>query len=390
MGLELTRPLKVANFIEEGKLGGPQIRIVAAAAAMKGRVDTTVIMPEENSEYFRKRCESEGIEYVLLPISRITKEWRVALRYIFFSFFEIVHIVRHLKRNSYDLIHVSGGSWQYKGVIAGKMAGIKVLWHLNDSAMPFFFRKLFSLFSPLADGFIFASKRTEDYYAPLIRNEAQKFLVPAPVNTKLFDPVIVELYEGEFYSKLKGKIVIITVANVNPVKGLDCLIRAAAKVNKSAADVCFIVAGEIYKNQKGLYESLLCLSKSLSVNNVFFIGGQSDIKGLLKFADIYLCTSLAESSPIAVWEAMAMAKPIVSTDVGDVPVFVIEGVCGSIAEVNDHVGLADRVVKYVVNKQLRIEHGANARKVAKEKLDVQICADRHVDAYLSLLHRLAK
>ena len=215
----------------------------------------------------------------------------------------------------------------------------------------------------------------------MIKNEKRKYLIPAPVETEVFDPEIVEPYSGEYSSVIKGKRVILTVANVNPIKGLECLIRTAAYVNKVSSDICFLVAGEIYENQQKLYESLLDLSKSLYVDNVLFIGGQSDIKGLLKVSDVYLCTSLAESSPVAVWEAMSMAKPVVSTDVGDVPVYVVESACGYIKNVNDHVGLGEKIVEYLEDNRLRTEHGKNARKIAVEKLDVQKCADRHVIAY---------
>ena len=115
MGLELANShIRVANIIEEGKLGGPQIRIVMVASAMREDVDTTVIMPFENSKMFRDQCNANGVKYKAMSISRITTEWRAALHYIIFSIFEIAKIVRFLKREKFDLVHVSGGSWQYK------------------------------------------------------------------------------------------------------------------------------------------------------------------------------------------------------------------------------------------------------------------------------------
>ena len=386
MGIDKKRPLRVANIIEDGKLGGPQIRIIAAAAAMKNEVDTTVIMPIENSDKFRERCDTEGIKYKAMSISRITKEWRVALRYVFFSIFEIARIVRFLKREKFDLIHVSGGSWQYKGVIAGKLAGIKVLWHLNDTSMPTLFRYLFSIMSPLADGFIFSSERSREYYGDLVKSKGQQFLIPAPVDTVSFDPSTVKPYDGGLTSQLKDKVVIMTVANVNPIKGLECLIKTAADVNKSNSDVCFVVVGAIHDNQKNLYEHLLNLENQLSVKNVMFIGAQSDIKGLLQISDIYLCTSLAESSPIAVWEAMAMGKPVVSTDVGDVPIHVKDGQSGYIVNVDDFIALAERLSRYIQEPKIRLEHGKCLRKAAVNDLDIKLCAKRHVQAYSSQKH----
>ena len=44
--------LRVINFIEEGKLGGPQVRIVRVARSISETIETIVVMPENNSEYF--------------------------------------------------------------------------------------------------------------------------------------------------------------------------------------------------------------------------------------------------------------------------------------------------------------------------------------------------
>ena len=65
---------RVVNFIEEGKLGGPQTRIVRVAASISSEVETIVVMPSENSEDFQKLCANSNISYQTIKISRITKE----------------------------------------------------------------------------------------------------------------------------------------------------------------------------------------------------------------------------------------------------------------------------------------------------------------------------
>lgn len=57
----LTWSMRIANIIEEGKLGGPQGRISAVAAALRGQGDSTVIMPAENSEAIQQRCDALGV-----------------------------------------------------------------------------------------------------------------------------------------------------------------------------------------------------------------------------------------------------------------------------------------------------------------------------------------
>ena len=131
--------LCVANIIEEGKIGGPQIRIIQVAKFIEKYVKTVVIMPQENSNEFQLRCQSLEVPFRAIPLSRITKELKPALRYLFFTLGEIFQLIRFFRQEKFDIIHVSGGIWQFKGAIAGKLAGRKVVWHLNDTYMPLFF-----------------------------------------------------------------------------------------------------------------------------------------------------------------------------------------------------------------------------------------------------------
>jgi len=55
-----------------------------------------------------------------------------------------------------DIVHCNG-AWQVKGIIAGKLAGAKVVWHLNDTRMPFFIKVVFSFLAVSScDAFIAA------------------------------------------------------------------------------------------------------------------------------------------------------------------------------------------------------------------------------------------
>ena len=82
-----------------------------------------------------------------------------------------------------------------------------------------------------------------------------------------------------------------------------------------------------------------------------------------------------------------MAKPIVSTDVGDVALYVEEGQAGFVVPVGDSDALANRTAKLVHDEELRIRLGREARQVAVRKLDIEQCAQRHLDAYKQMVAR---
>lgn len=376
----------VLNIIEEGKLGGPQVRMVAVSRALRSTVATTLVLPGDNSAEFQRLCKKNNVPFQVFGLSRITREFRAAVRYIGMSLIEIFRLVHFFRSRTEEIIHVSGGSWQFKGVLAGRLAGKKVLWHLNDTSMPGAIRTVFKLLSPLADGYIFASERSRAYYGSLVDATKPQFLVPAPVDTSEFNPLREFPGFQANGDRWPGKVVVGVVGNINRVKGLETFIRMASEVNGTLGDIQFVVVGPVFANQRHYYDSLQSLASSLGVHNIEFVGGCQDVRPLLKRFDVYVCSSNAESSPIAVWEAMAMGLPVVSTDVGDVPLYVKNHENGFVVPVRDPESMADRVCLLAKDESLRDLLGRSARTTVVENLDIDACAGKHYEAYCQILN----
>jgi glycosyltransferase involved in cell wall biosynthesis len=377
---------KVVNIIEDARLGGPQVRIAEVAKRLKdSEYETTVIIPKKDNERFKTRLEEYGVKYKELSLHRLTKEQNYLIFFLLLFFYELFVLYRFLKKERFDIVHVSGGSWQYKGAIAGKLAGIPVLWHLNDTYTPALFRGLFGMSSGLATAYAYASKRTKTYYQPYVKADRAEFTIPAPVDTKKFNLINHILPPDPLFSELEGKFVIGTVANPSPVKNLETFLKMAERLQtNSEAALAFVVIGRIHSTQQSYFDSLNNLVTESNIS-VHWAGPRQDVRSLLSRYDVYVCSSLAESSPISVWEAMSMSKPIVSTDVGDVSLYIKDGENGFVVPVGDAERLAERVAQLLMDEELRRKFGALARQTAQEHLDVERCAEKHLEAYRTVL-----
>lgn len=358
--------MRVANIIEESKIGGPQLRMLRVASVLRGRVDTLIIMPLSNSDDLISLCEQRNIRYITMQLTTLNKRITTLLRYFFHFPLEIFSLARVLKRERIDLVHVSGGSWQYKGVIAGSLVGIPVIWHLNDSLMPSVILYFFKFLSKYASGFIVASFKTELYY--------KKFMSKRPISVI---SSCVDVDQTLVSSKSTSGVecdrfiaqdpCIGILANINPIKGLDVLIRAIPIVKSHFPTVKVLIVGAVHLNQQDYFKSLLHLAECEGVSeNITWYGASRSVNDMLVQMDVYVCSSVAESSPASVWEAMAASRPIVSTAVGDVPRHLIDGKRGYVVNVGDHRVLAERILKLLHDPILRFDFGKAAHDASRE------------------------
>jgi glycosyltransferase involved in cell wall biosynthesis len=380
--------LRVLCYFEEGRLGGPQIYILRLAKKLVNQIYIELLVPVKDSKELCQQCEEQELKYTISRISRISKQWRVAIVYLLNFIPEIISSLIFIRNNQYDIVYVCGGSWQYKGVIAGKLAGKKVLWHLNDTYVPLIFRKVFSLFSSLADGYIYASDRTKIYYRPCIKLGKPEIVIPSPVDTEMFDPSYHYDGDEELLDRWFGKTVLGTICNVNPIKGLETFILAASVLNQQCDNLVFVVVGPVFTSQQNYFEQLQSLCVELRVDNIEFVGTRSDVRPLLARFNIYVCSSQSESSPIAVWEAMSMGKAIVSTDVGDVPLYVNHKMNGFIVDVGDAKKMSNYISELIRDDSLQLKFGNASREIAVSELDSSICAERHIEAFTLISHQI--
>ncbi len=374
--------IKVADIIEESQIGGPQIRMLSFANELSCILDTTLIIPKKNSDGFVNLCKKYNLKYKIIYLNKVSKDIFLISKYLLFFIYEVNLLRLYFRNEKFDLIHVSGGAWQFKGVLAAKLSRIPVIWHINDTYMPKIIKLIFRSLSGLADTFIFASYRSKDYYKNYINNSSPSFVIPATVDTRKFNP---EIYASKTSHQVdSNKIIIGTVANISPVKGIENIIKLATKF-KSEKNIEFKVVGNIPKTQKRYFNSLMKLIKKNKLSNIKFNKFNQDIRPFLNSIDIYLCTSHSESSPISVWEAMSMKKPVVSNDVGDVSRHIKNHINGIVIKNNNIIDIFNSLKLLIKDKEKRKEYGINARQTCKNYLETSVCANNQLRIFKEVI-----
>lgn len=106
-------------------------------------------------------------------------------------------------------------------------------------------------------------------------------------------------------------------------------------------------------------------------NGVLTYHGESkDVRPYIAQAGVFVLPSYHEGLPRTVLEAMAMAKPILTTDVPGCRETVENGINGWLVEKGEVVELADKMSWFIEHQEASIAMGKRSEKMVKEKFDV--------------------
>lgn len=375
--------IRVANVVMESRFGGPQNRILQVAQGLRRvGVETTVVMSAANSTHYCRQLAKAQVPHRRVRVHPLGRSLPRILSWFLQMAPDIFALAKTLRRTRADLVHCNG-VWNPKPILAATLARKKIVLHLNDTVTGSLPGLLLRSVGPLCDGFACAGRRVLAV-TDIDKLFPQKIIhiLDAPVDVARFDPAAVEAHPLlSSWSRPR----IVAIANVNPAKGLLILAKAAKIIFKQNPNATVHVVGSVFRSQEEYFAQVREMISLGDPSRFVFHGRSSNINAVLKAADIYICSSTTEASPMSVWEAMAMAKPVVSTAVGDVPRYIEDGVNGFVVPVGDVNRLADRVLHLIRDPALRDRFGVAARKTAVEKLDVQQCVLKHKALYEAVL-----
>jgi glycosyltransferase involved in cell wall biosynthesis len=182
------------------------------------------------------------------------------------------------------------------------------------------------------------------------------------------------------------KKIILFLARLHPIKGLDTLIPSFAEVLKKEPNAILVLAGPDEKNYKKEIE-LEIRNWKLEINkDIVFAGmlvGEDKISALQE-SDVFVLPSYSECLPMAVVEAMSFSLPVVITkNVGISP--SVEKAGAGIVIDKDEKQLAEAILKILNNSKLAKEMGERGRKLVEAEFSAEKAAERWIEEYSKLL-----
>ena len=151
-------------------------------------------------------------------------------------------------------------------------------------------------------------------------------------------------------------------------KGVREYAQAARIVKEKYPQAQFDLVGWIDDNPEAIEQQEL--DNWINEGLFNFWGKLDDVKPAIAASSIYVLPSYREGTPRTVLEAMAMGRPIITTDAPGCRETVIDGYNGYLVPVKAVEELAAAMERFIVNPELIIEMGKASRQLVKEKFDV--------------------
>jgi len=279
------------------------------------------------------------------------------------------------------------------GLLARKFYGVPLILDLDDADLParpkglfealkslrdvrwhhwWWYTALLSLFIKRADALCVASRTLEKLYGA-------DLYVPHSRSAKLFDPALYPKPEAKRALGLQGKRTVMFLGTPRPHKGLEQLAEAVGRLPEDV--ILVYIAGARYP---ALFASLerLARGRTLQLEPFSF----QRLPEVLAAADVVALPqqptvmALAQT-PAKVFDAMAMAKPVVTTKVGDLPEILAE--CGLVVDFTPE-SLASALQQVLEDEALAARMGELARQRFLERYSFEA----NQPAFVELLKRV--
>jgi glycosyltransferase involved in cell wall biosynthesis len=153
-------------------------------------------------------------------------------------------------------------------------------------------------------------------------------------------------------------------------KGVMEYLKACKNIKEKHPNVRCLLVGPFDSNPSALKPDEL--KPYIKSGVIEYFGEQNDVRPFISRCSIYVLPSYHEGTPKTVLEAMAMGRPIITSDAPGCRETVIEGLNGYLVKVKDIKGLANNMEYLISNPEICRNMGQASEKIAKEKYDVKI------------------
>lgn len=306
-------------------------------------------------------------------------------------------LYRQLRKEKPDIVHTISVKLNTYGAVVAWLAGVPKIVSLlcgigygfaevhtfRHAVIRFIVSRLYWLAGKVVDRTWFQNPDDLELFVDrgLISREKAVLIRSSGVDIREFSPDNVDhnavaAVRNECGIDDSTTVVLMMVSRITWSKGVKEFIEASEAAQAWRSQAKFVLVGPLAPNEPDAVPEEY-LNERKSNTFVPLTGFRSDVKEILAMADIVVQPSIwREGVPRIVIEAMAMQKPIVTTDQVGCRETVEEGENGFLVPVEDSRALASRIERLVDDPILRSSCGRRSREMAETEFAQSVVVQR--------------
>lgn len=157
------------------------------------------------------------------------------------------------------------------------------------------------------------------------------------------------------------------IARLLREKGVREFAEAARRIKGNYPEVRFLLIGPLDTNPGAISESEV--RSWVEEGLLEWVPWTEDVRPYLRQTSVYVLPSYREGVPRSTQEAMAMARPVITTDAPGCRETVVPGVNGFLVPPRDAQALAEAMERFIHEPDLIVRMGQESRRLAEERFD---------------------
>jgi glycosyltransferase involved in cell wall biosynthesis len=357
--------MRVLSVIHHPVFGGPHNQAVRLAGPLRQRGwETLVLLPAEEGNA-EDRLRMAGVAVVTKPLQRLRATANPGLHLCFARELraDVERIRQVIRSERADLVQVNGLVNPH-AALAARLERRPVVWQILDTRAPRALRlAMMPVIDRLADVVMCTGAEVARQHPGAGSLGDRLILYVPPVDTSAFRPDSARRASARARLRVPHDARLVgTLGNVNPQKGHEHLVNAAAMLWREFSDLYVRILGASTPTHRPYHDRLALQAARLGLardDRFSIVDPQEEASRLLPALDVFVLTSVrrSEGIPTVVVEAMACGLPIVTTRVGGVAEVVDDGVTGVIVPAGDDVAIVEAVGRLLRKGGLRQEMG---------------------------------
>lgn len=179
----------------------------------------------------------------------------------------------------------------------------------------------------------------------------------------------VDLERFQAAPPVQRPLVFLLIARLLRDKGIVEYVQAAREIRRQHPEVVFDLVGPFDSNPSSISPDEVSAWQTEGV--IRYHGHKADVCPTIAAASVYVLPSYREGLPRTVIEAMAMGRPVITTDAPGCRETVVPGENGFRVPVKNVAALVSAMEKFIKDPQLIPSMGKRSRELASQKFDVR-------------------